>query len=114
MADPAEGAPLFLDQNEAQGAKKNFLGDWDPPPPPPPPQGLYGKDAKFLWSTFLALSQVELKDTVLEWKQAPVNIPEHLLLQAGLKGRSVVQRLQLNNNKRDFSLFFALFIYFFT
>ena len=42
-----------------------------PPPSPPPPkkeeiQGLYGKDAKFLRSTFLALSQVELKDTVLE------------------------------------------------
>lgn len=50
---------------------RRLRGHPHPRAPPPPPkkeeiQGLYGKDAKFLRSTFLALSQVELKDTVLE------------------------------------------------
>ena len=51
MADLGEGTLcplLFLDQTEAQRAKKNFLGGTGPPlskvlddpPPPPPSQGL--------------------------------------------------------------------------
>ena len=53
MADLGEGTLcplLFLDQTEAQRAKKNFFGGtWPPlskvlddPPPPPPSQGLDG------------------------------------------------------------------------